>query len=77
MGLGWAFMRAGAHQVVAALWEVDDSSTPALMDDFYSEIQNGKTVANALHSAKLKMLHSDELHSRPYYWASLQLYSGS
>ena len=77
VGLGWAFMRAGARQVVAALWEVDDSSTPALMDDFYSEIQNGKTVANALHSAKLKMLHSDELHSRPYYWASLQLYSGS
>ncbi len=32
VGLGWAFMRAGAHQVVAALWEVDDSSTPALMD---------------------------------------------
>jgi CHAT domain-containing protein len=77
VGLGWAFMRAGAHQVVAALWEVDDSSTPALMDDFYSEIQNGKTIANALHSAKLKMLHSDEFHGRPYYWASLQLYSGS
>ena len=77
VGLGWAFMRAGARQVVAALWEVDDSSTPALMDDFYSEIASGKTVANALHSAKLKMLHSDDLHGRPYYWASLQLYSGS
>jgi len=77
VGLGWAFMRAGARQVVAALWEVDDSSTPQLMDDFYSEIQSGKTIANALHSAKLKMLHSDDLHSLPYYWASLQLYSGS
>jgi CHAT domain-containing protein/tetratricopeptide (TPR) repeat protein len=77
VGLGWAFTRAGARQVVAALWEVDDSSMPQLMDDFYSEIQSGKTIANALHSAKLKMLHSDDLHSRPYYWASLQLYSGS
>ncbi|HEV8493550.1 MAG TPA: CHAT domain-containing protein, partial [Candidatus Angelobacter sp.] len=77
VGLGWAFTRAGARQVVAALWEVDDSSTPPLMDDFYSEVQSGKTIANALHSAKLKMLHSDDLHSRPYYWASLQLYSGS
>jgi len=77
VGLGWAFMRAGARQVVAALWELDDSSTPQLMDDFYSEIQSGKTIANALHSAKLKMLHSDDLHSLPYYWASLQLYSGS
>jgi CHAT domain-containing protein len=77
VGLGWAFTRAGARQVVAALWEVDDSSMPQLMDNFYSEIQSGKTIANALHSAKLKMLHSDDLHSRPYYWASLQLYSGS
>jgi CHAT domain-containing protein/tetratricopeptide (TPR) repeat protein len=77
VGLGWAFTHAGARQVVAALWEVDDSSTPPLMDDFYSEIQSGKTIANALHSAKLKMMHSDDLHSRPYYWASLQLYSGS
>jgi CHAT domain-containing protein len=77
VGLAWAFMRAGAHQVVAALWEVDDASSPQLMDDFYSELSKGKSAAEALRAAKLKMLHSNDFHRRPYYWASLQLYTGS
>ena len=76
VGLGWAFMRAGARQVVAALWEVDDASTPRLMDDFYTELNKGKRVADALRLAKLAMLHSDDVHNRAYYWGSLQLYTG-
>jgi CHAT domain-containing protein/Tfp pilus assembly protein PilF len=77
VGLAWAFMRAGAHQVVAALWEVDDASSPQLMDDFYGELSKGKSAAEALRTAKLKMLHSTGFYRRPYYWASLQLYTGS
>ncbi|HLW55646.1 MAG TPA: CHAT domain-containing tetratricopeptide repeat protein [Candidatus Angelobacter sp.] len=77
VGLAWAFLRAGAHQVVAALWEVDDASTPQLMDDFYGELTQGKSAAEALRDAKLKMLHSSDFHRHPYYWATLQLYTGS
>jgi CHAT domain-containing protein/lipopolysaccharide biosynthesis regulator YciM len=77
VGLGWAFLRAGAHQVVASLWAVDDASTPALMDDFYRELSQGKPAAQALRDAKLNMLHYGGQRSRPYYWASLQLYTGS
>ncbi len=77
VGLGWAFLRAGAHQVVASLWTVDDASTPQLMDDFYGELSKGKSAAEALRTAKLKMLHSGGQNSRPFYWASLQLYTGS
>ena len=77
VGLSWAFMRAGAHQVVAALWEAQDAVTPQLMDDFYTGLTSGKSAADALRAAKIKMLHSGDLSSRPYYWASLQLYSGS
>jgi CHAT domain-containing protein/Tfp pilus assembly protein PilF len=77
VGLGWAFLRAGAHQVVASLWAVDDASTPQLMDDFYGGLTKGKSAAEALRSAKLNMLHSKDNHSRPFYWASLQLYTGS
>jgi len=77
VGLGWAFLRAGAHQVVASLWTVDDASTPQLMDDFYNELSKGKSAAEALRTAKLKMLHADGPKSRPFYWASLQLYTGS
>jgi CHAT domain-containing protein len=77
VGLGWAFLHAGARQVIAALWEVDDASTPQLMDDFYGELTQGKSAAEALRDAKLKMLHSASFYRHPYYWASLQLYAGS
>ncbi|HEY2114664.1 MAG TPA: CHAT domain-containing protein, partial [Candidatus Angelobacter sp.] len=77
VGLAWAFMRAGAHHVVAALWEAQDAITPALMDDFYSGLNGGKSAAEALRAAKLKMLQSGGLKARPFYWATLQLYSGS
>ena len=77
VGLAWAFLRAGAHRVVAGLWEVDELASVDLMDDFYSGLQAGQTASSALRSAKLKMLKSDGSYSRPYYWASLQLYVGS
>jgi CHAT domain-containing protein len=77
LGLEWAFMRAGAHSVVAGLWDVDDASVPGLMDDFYGELSRGRTAADALRDAKRHMLHSNSSHSRPYYWGSLQLYTGS
>jgi CHAT domain-containing protein len=76
VGLGWAFMRAGAHNVVAGLWDLDDASTPGLMDSFYGELQKGRSPAHALRLAKLAMLHSDDHNKRPYFWAALQLYTG-
>lgn len=76
VGLAWAFMRVGAHQVVAALWEVDDAANADLMDQFYSELTKGKTAAAALRDGKLAMLRSQGPRKRPYYWASLQLYTG-
>ncbi|HET9838963.1 MAG TPA: CHAT domain-containing protein [Candidatus Angelobacter sp.] len=76
VGLGWAFMRAGAHSVVAGLWDVDDASTPGLMDTFYAELQKGQRPAHALRLAKLAMLGSGDHNRRPYYWSALQLYTG-
>ncbi|HEU5403956.1 MAG TPA: CHAT domain-containing tetratricopeptide repeat protein [Terriglobales bacterium] len=77
VGLSWAFLRAGAHNVIAALWEVNDASTPLLMDDLYKNIKNGKDPATALRQAKLDMLHSDNVYRRPFYWGAFQLYVGS
>lgn len=77
VGLGWAFLRAGARQVIAGLWEADGAATAQLMDDFYGELTSGKSAAEALRNAKLKMLHSNTFYRHPYYWASLQLYTGS
>src|SRR5207253_229814 len=80
VGLSWAFLRAGAHNVVAALWEVSDASTPQLMDSLYHELSQGKDPATALRDAKLRLLHSEDAKSvfkKPFYWAPFQLYTGS
>ncbi len=41
VGLSWAFLRAGAHNVIAALWEASDAATPQLMDRLYGELDKG------------------------------------
>lgn len=80
VGLSWAFLRAGAHSVIGALWEVSDASTPQLMDVLYSELSRGRDPATALRDAKLSLLHSNDPRSvfkKPFYWAPFQLYAGS
>ena len=77
VGLAWAFLKAGAHRVVAGLWEVDDRAAVDLTDDFYTELQKRTPTSAALRAAKLKMVHSTRIYRLPYYWGSLQLYMGS
>jgi CHAT domain-containing protein len=77
VGLSWAFLHAGAHNVIGALWEVSDASTPQLMNDLYANLKKGESPAIALRSAKLSMLHSQSAFRKPFYWAPFQLYTGS
>ncbi len=78
VGLSWAFLRAGAHNVIGALWEVADApATPELMDSLYKELNQGKDPATALRDAKLTLLHSGNVFAKPFYWAPFQLYAGS
>ena len=77
VGLSWAFLRAGAHNVIGALWEVNDTSTPQLMDRFYAELRSGRSPDVALRAAKLSLLGSNSAFRKPFYWASFQLYAGS
>lgn len=77
VGLSWAFLRAGAHNVIGALWDVSDTSTPLLMDQLYGELKQGQSPEAALRSAKLSLLHSDGVFRKPFYWAPFQLYTGT
>jgi CHAT domain-containing protein len=81
VGLSWAFVRAGAHNVIAALWEVSNApSTAQLMDAFYKGLSRGEDPATALRDAKLSFLRASTANSvfrKPYYWAPFQLYTGS
>jgi CHAT domain-containing protein len=74
VGLSWAFLMAGAHNVVAALWEVQDASTSQFMDKFYDQLSQGATPDVALRAAKLSLLRDNKFRN-PFYWASFQLYS--
>ena len=77
VGLAWAFLRAGAHEVIAALWEVNDEASPDFMDAMYGAIRAGRDPADALRAAKLKMLRSNTIYRKPLYWAPFVLYSRS
>jgi CHAT domain-containing protein len=76
VGLSWAFLFAGAHNVIGALWEVSDASTPRLMDQLYAELKKHRNPQAALRSAKLSLLHSNDFR-KPFYWAPFQLYTGA
>jgi CHAT domain-containing protein len=77
VGLSWAFLRAGSHNVIGALWEVNDASTPLLMDRLYGELAAGQTPDAALRAAKLSLIHSPAVYRKPLYWGGFQLYTGS
>ena len=80
VGLSWAFLRAGARNVVASLWEVSDaSSTAQLMDALYEGLDRREDPATALRHAKLFILksNSNTVFRKPFYWAPFQLYVGS
>jgi CHAT domain-containing protein len=76
VGLSWAFLRAGAHNVVAALWEATDAPTEQLMNNFYDGLDKGASPNVALRAAKLSLLHGGNFRN-PFYWAPFQLYAGS
>ncbi len=66
MGLAQAFFFAGARAVVASLWPVEDSATTELMRRFYSRLDAGCGVAQALCIAQSEMAHAGYT---PYQWA--------
>jgi CHAT domain-containing protein/Tfp pilus assembly protein PilF len=77
VGLAWAFLHTGSHQVIGALWEVSDASTPQLMGDLYDSLSAGSQPDIALRSAKLAMIRRGGVFRKPFYWAAFQLYSGA
>ncbi|MEM9291436.1 MAG: CHAT domain-containing protein [Acidobacteriota bacterium] len=56
LGLARAFLSAGATQVMASLWKVEDSATSTLMTAFYQHLfTGGLSPSEALRVAKLEL----------------------
>jgi CHAT domain-containing protein len=74
LGLTWALFVAGAPTSVVSQWQVEDTSTGALMAGFYKALlQPAKgvvtpTKGEALRRAQLALMR-DGKHGHPYYWA--------
>lgn len=76
-GFSWAFLSAGARNVVAGLWEVDDRATAALMTGFYDELSSGLPPVDALRRAKLRLMASGGAYRKPRYWAAFETFSSA
>jgi CHAT domain-containing protein len=62
MGLVRAFRLAGARNVVASLWEVEDKATAALMKVFYYKLwKEAKPPIEALRDAQLTIYRNPDL----------------
>jgi CHAT domain-containing protein len=62
LGLQRAFHIAGAENVVASLWQVNDAATAALMAKFYHELWvSKKPPIDALREAQLTIYRHPEL----------------
>jgi CHAT domain-containing protein/tetratricopeptide (TPR) repeat protein len=77
VGFAWAFLGAGARNVIAGLWEVDDRSTAQLMQKMYGALGRKASPAAALREAKLALANSNTSFRKPYYWAPFQLFTVS
>jgi CHAT domain-containing protein len=73
VGFAWAFLRGGSRRVVAGLWDVDDRSTAALMDELYARIAAGAAPPVALREAKQALIRNG--YAKPYYWAPFQMFT--
>jgi len=74
VGLSWAFLRAGAHNVIAALWEATDVSTEQLMDKFNDELDKGAGPAPPFAPPSYPCCITLGSTMR-FYWAPFQLYT--
>ncbi len=74
LGLGRAFLAAGATSLVMSLWPVEDNATNELMQLFYQHLLHGESKVQALRAAQCSLLHRVEpIHTHPYFWAAFRL----
>lgn len=69
VGLVRAFLLAGADDVMASLWPIEDGETARMIPRFYSHLQQGDAVT-ALAKAQREALHRSD-SAAPRHWAAL------
>lgn len=67
-----SFLAAGSPAVIATLWDVDDATTAAFMEQLYAQLGRGAPPAEALRRAKLR-LRAEPGWDRPSLWSAYVL----
>jgi CHAT domain-containing protein len=75
VGLVQAFLFAGASNVMATLWPVQDRATADFVTRFYGALRAGRPEADALAEAQRTMLRNPAT-AHPFYWAGFTLSGG-
>ena len=75
VGFAWAFLKAGARNVVASLWNADDAASAQIMGRMYAEMRKGKSPAEALRESKFSLIASTGNYRKPNYWAPFALFT--
>jgi len=74
LGLGRAFLAAGANALAMSLWPVEDNATNELMQLFYQNLLRGDSKVQALRAAQCSLIHrSGSNYTHPYFWAAFRL----
>ncbi len=69
LGMAGVSIRAGARSTLASLWNLQDDSGAALMEQFYRSLgENQVSKAEALRQAQLALL-KDPQYGAPRFWA--------
>jgi len=69
LGMAGVSVRAGAHSTIASLWNLEDASGAALMEQFYRILtQNHLSKAEALRQAQVALLNNPQ-YQAPRFWA--------
>ncbi len=70
IGLSRGFFQAGARNLIATLWDVNDASTARFMEHLYSALNRGGSPGAAVRDASNQLR---EEFPHPYHWAAFSL----
>jgi CHAT domain-containing protein len=72
LGMAGVAVKAGARSALASLWFINDQASSDLITQFYSQLKQGATKAQALRAAQLSLL-KDNRYNHASYWAAFLL----
>jgi len=74
LGLAHAFLAAGARSTLVTLWPVLDQPAADFMTEFYREVHQGASPADALLMVRRRWIERGGTSAHPSYWAPFILY---